>query len=210
VLKDGGLRRNSQAQLDRLLQQMLDEPEREADLTREVETQFGETRAILALDMSGFSRTTQLRGIVAFLLMIHRMRQIVTPVIEAHGGLVVKAEADNLYCLLETVEAAVNAARELIEKLEGDNQACGDDRQIYVSIGIGWGAILNIDEDDLFGDEVNLASKLGEDLAGRSEVLLTQAAQVQAQAAGIRTRESSASISGLPLIYHQLVSPGQA
>ena len=198
------LKRNSQAHLDRLLQQMLDQPEREAELTREVEEQFGETRAVLVLDMSGFSRTTQLRGIVAFLLMIHRMRQIVTPVIEAHGGLVIKAEADNLLCLLNSVADAVAAARALIQHLNTENATCGGDRQIYVSIGIGWGRVLNIDEDDLFGDEVNLASKLGEDLAGRSEVLLTPAAQAQAAEAGIATREAAASISGLPLTYHRL------
>jgi class 3 adenylate cyclase len=200
-----GLRRNSRAHLDQLLQQMLDRPEAEAELTREIEEQFGETRAVLVLDMSGFSRTTQLRGIVAFLLMIHRMRRIVTPVIEANGGLVIKAEADNLYCLLESVDGAVNAARELIAKLDRDNEDCGEGCEIYVSIGIGWGQILNIDEEDLFGDEVNLASKLGEDLAERSEVLLTAAAQAQAAAAGIETREAGASISGLPLVYYRLV-----
>ena len=199
------LKRNSQAHLDRLLQQMLDDPSREAELTREIEDHFGETRAVLVLDMSGFSRTTQLRGIVAFLLMIHRMRRIVTPVIESHRGRVVKAEADNLYCLLESVADAVAAARGLIARLDSDNLGCGDDRHIYVSIGIGWGRVLNIDEDDLFGDEVNLASKLGEDLAARSEVLLTPAAQAQAAQAGVLTREMTASISGLPLSYFQLI-----
>ncbi len=199
------LKRNSRAHLDRLLQQMLDAPEREDELTREIEDAFGETRAVLVLDMSGFSRTTQLRGIVAFLLMIQRMRRIVTPVIEAHRGLVIKAEADNLYCLHESVDGAIAAARELIARLDADNLGCGDGRHIYVSIGIGWGRVLNIDEDDLFGDEVNLASKLGEDLAGRSEVLLTPAAQAEATRAGIETREMTASISGLPLTYHQLV-----
>jgi class 3 adenylate cyclase len=204
-VNEAGLKRNSKAHLERLLQQMLDRPQDEAELSRELEEQFAETRAVLVLDMSGFSRTTQLRGIVAFLLMIHRMRQIVTPVIEDHGGLVIKAEADNLLCLLESVEDAVQAARTLIARLDGDNKLCAEGRQIYVSVGIGWGRILNVDEEDLFGDEVNLASKLGEDLAQRSEVLLTPAAQAQAAAAGIETREGSASISGLPLVYHRLI-----
>jgi class 3 adenylate cyclase len=204
-VNEAGLKRNSKAHLERLLQQMLDRPQDEAELSRELEEQFAETRAVLVLDMSGFSRTTQLRGIVAFLLMIHRMRQIVTPVIEDHGGLVIKAEADNLLCLLESVEDAVQAARALIARLDGDNKLCAEGRQIYVSVGIGWGRILNVDEEDLFGDEVNLASKLGEDLAQRSEVLLTPAAQAQAAAAGIETREGSASISGLPLVYHRLI-----
>lgn len=204
-MTEPALRRNSRAHLDRLLDDVLARPEAEAEIAAEIDAQFGEERAVLILDMSGFSRTTQLRGIVAFLAMIHRMRQIATPLIEAHGGLVVKAEADNLYCLLETVDGAVKAARALIAQLTDENEACEEGRHIYVSIGIGHGRVLDIDEDDLFGDEVNLASKLGEDLAGRNEVLLTQAARAALGDTEVELRETRASVSGIPLTYHQLV-----
>jgi class 3 adenylate cyclase len=200
-----GLKRNSKDYLERLLQDMLDRPSSEAEITREIEEEFGETRAVLVLDMSGFSRTTQRRGIVAFLLMIHQMKRIARPTIEANGGIVVKAEADNLFCLLESVTGAINAAREIIGRLETVNLVLPEDRRLYASIGIGWGRILNVDERDLFGDEVNLASKLGEDVAAKNEVLLTQAAQAIAAEAGIETREASVSISGLTLNYYQLI-----
>jgi hypothetical protein len=75
------LRRTSDAHLSRILGEMLDQPEAKEELTREIYERYGETRAILVLDMSGFTRTTQLRGVVAFLLMIYRMRQIVAPII---------------------------------------------------------------------------------------------------------------------------------
>lgn len=39
------------------------------------------------------------------------------------------------------------------------------------AVGIGFGRILNIESRDIFGDEVNLACKLGEDIAERSEIL---------------------------------------
>jgi class 3 adenylate cyclase len=198
------LRRNSHANLERLLGEMLARPEAEDELAREIDAQFGETRAVLVLDMSGFSRTTQRRGIVAFLLMIHEMRRIAEPVIEANGGIVVKAEADNLYCLLESVEGAVAAAREVIERLDAANLLLPDERRLYASIGIGWGRVLNVDERDMYGDEVNLASKLGEDVAERGEILLTDAARKQAAAAAIDTRERTISISGLSLCYHAL------
>ena len=198
------LRRNSHANLERLLGEMLARPEAEDELAREIDAQFGETSAVLVLDMSGFSRTTQRRGIVAFLLMIHEMRRIAEPVIEANGGIVVKAEADNLYCLLESVEGAVAAAREVIERLDAANLLLPDERRLYASIGIGWGRVLNVDERDMYGDEVNLASKLGEDVAERGEILLTDAARKQAAAAAIDTRERTISISGLSLCYHAL------
>jgi class 3 adenylate cyclase len=199
------LRRNSHANLDRILREMMERPEAQEELTREIDEQFGETRAVLVLDMSGFSRTTQKRGITAFLLMIHQMRLIATPTIEENGGIVVKAEADNLYCLLGSVTGAVTAAREIMKRLDAANLLLPEERRLYASIGIGWGRILNIDERDMFGDEVNLASKLGEDVAERGEILLTAAAQVEASAAGLQTRAEAISISGLSLSYHALV-----
>ena len=159
----------------------------------------------MVLDMSGFARTTQRRGIVAFLLMIHQMKRVAEPVVRANGGVVVKAEADNLYCLFETAADAVAASRKVMQRLESVNLLLPDDRRLYASIGIGYGRILNVDEDDIFGDEVNLASKLGEDIADKGMILLTPAARAQAEAAGFETREEMVSISGLSLSYHALV-----
>jgi class 3 adenylate cyclase len=198
------LRRTSDAHLSRILGEMLDQPEAKEELTREIYERYGETRAILVLDMSGFTRTTQLRGVVAFLLMFYRMRQIVAPIIQANGGVVVKTEADNLYCLLDTVESAITAARSLISRLEDENASKDEDQRIYVSIGIGYGCILNIAQEDIFGDEVNLASKLGEDLAERGQVLLTNAASAHMPPGIVELHEVNASISGIPLTYHRL------
>lgn len=200
-----GLRRNSRDNLDRLLGEMIERPEAQAELAAEVDRDFGEMRAVMVLDMSGFSRTTQRRGITAFLLMIHQMKLIAGPAVTANGGVVVKAEADNLFCLFEKVAEAVAAGREITRRLEMVNPLLPEDRRLYASIGIGYGRILNVDEDDLFGDEVNLASKLGEDIADRGVILLTEAAQAEAKEAGIATRAEEIGISGLSLPYHVVV-----
>ena len=199
------LRRNSRDNLDRLLDEMIEKPSEYQALAAEVERDFAETRAVMVLDMSGFSRTTQRRGIVAFLLMIHQMKRIARPSVEQAGGIIVKSEADNLFCLFEDVPGAVAAARRIVERLETANLLLPEDSRLYASIGIGYGPILNVDEEDLFGDEVNLSSKLGEDIAERGMILLTEAARERAAAAGIETREDTASISGLSFTYHRLV-----
>jgi class 3 adenylate cyclase len=204
-MNEPALRRNSRSNLDRILREMIERPEAQEELAREVDAHFGETRAVMVLDMSGFSRTTQRRGIVAFLLMIHQMKLIATPTVEANGGLVVKSEADNLYCLFETVKGAIKASRELIQRLDTVNLLLPEERRLYAAIGIGHGRIINIDEEDLFGDEVNLASKLGEDVAERGQILLTEAARAEATDAGIETRQESISISGLSLAFHALI-----
>jgi class 3 adenylate cyclase len=204
-MNEPALRRNSRSNLDRILKEMIERPEAQEELAREVDANFGETRAVMVLDMSGFSRTTQRRGIVAFLLMIHQMKLIAAPTVEANGGLVVKAEADNLYCLFETVKGAIKASRELMQRLDTVNLLLPEERRLYAAIGIGHGRIINIDEEDMFGDEVNLASKLGEDVAERGQILLTEAARAEAADAGMETREESISISGLSLAFHALI-----
>jgi len=194
--------RNSRATLERLLSEMIEQPERREEISQDIESIFAQDKAILVLDMSGFSRTTRQHGIVCFLLMIHQMQLMARPAIENHKGLLIKAEADNLFCLFDTVTDAIGAAREIVGRLATVNLILPEDRRLYASVGIGYGRILNVGDEDLFGDEVNLASKLGEDVAGRGAVLLTSQAQAQLQDAAIQTREELLSISGLSLSYH--------
>lgn len=192
---------NTREHLHALLSQIIDHPELRTQISDEIERTFTQRRAVLVLDMSGFSRTTQIHGVVSFLMMIHQMRLLAVPTIEANGGVLVKAEADNLYCLFETVEKAVSAAREIIRQLSTVNPLLPAGRKLYASIGIGFGDVLVLGEEDLFGDEVNLASKLGEDVAQGGMILLTEAARAQ-QADGVKASEERASISGLTLVYH--------
>jgi class 3 adenylate cyclase len=142
-------------------------------------------------------------GVVSFLMMIHQMRLLAVPTIEAKGGVLVKAEADNLYCLFDGVGEAVRAAREITRQLATVNPLLPVGRKLYASMGIGFGDILVLRDEDLFGDEVNLASKLGEDVAQGGMVLLSEGARAVLDPS-VKTTEERASISGLALIYHTL------
>jgi len=193
--------RRSREHLFAQLSRIIAEPERRDEIAEEIEAEFTERRAVLVLDMSGFSRTTQVHGVVAFLVMIHQMRLLAGPVIEAVGGVVLKAEADNIYCLFDTVDDAVGAATEIIGKLAAANVDLPQHLRLYASIGIGYGDILVLTGKDMFGDEVNLASKLGEDVAQAGDVLLTTAARAALNPA-VATAEARASVSGLTLVYH--------
>jgi adenylate cyclase len=193
---------NSPETLERLLTEMIRYPDRRAELSKEIEETFGQQKAVLVLDMSGFSRTTQRLGIVSFLMMIHQMRLICRPCVEERNGKVIKAEADNLLCLFETVEDAVHATREMTHRLDAANQVLPAENHLYAAFGIGYGNVLNIGDEDIFGDEMNLASKLGEDIARPGEILLTMAAQANLKETDIKTREEGVSISGISLYYY--------
>jgi class 3 adenylate cyclase len=197
-------RHNSHVNLDRLLGEMVRQPEHAAEISETIDDIFGQEKAVMVLDMCGFSRTTRHHGIVSFLLMMHQMQSIARPCIEAERGLVVKAEADNLFCLFDTVTDAVRAAQEIIQRLRALDAVLPDDRRLYVSIGIGYGHLLNVEDKDLFGDEVNLACKLGEDVGARGQILLTSAAHVQLSDSPISAREEHVSISGLSLSYYSI------
>ena len=64
---------NTREELSRLLQERNEHPDRVEQIDARIRETFGETHAVLVMDMSGFSRMTIKHGIIHFLAMIHRM-----------------------------------------------------------------------------------------------------------------------------------------
>ena len=154
-------------------------PERLAEIDQEIHQLFGATHAVMVLDMCGFSRLTMRYGITHFLAMIHRLHAIVAPIVVARGGRVVKTEADNVFAVFPDVGPAVAAAAQIQDRLRAANVFLPADWDLHASLGIGYGELLMVGEDDLYGNEMNLASKLGEDVAGSGEIFLTEAAHAR-------------------------------
>lgn len=167
---------------------------------------FGVNKAPLVLDMSGFSALTTRYGIMHYLAMVRRMQLALRPMVERTGGQIVKFEADNLFAVYDEVEPAIRAAIQMNMSLEAMNTMTDDTRDIHVSIGIAFGKLLLVPERDFYGDPVNLASKLGEDIAGRGEILVTDAAfQRVRPESGIQTEKLEMSISGITIPAHKVL-----
>jgi class 3 adenylate cyclase len=138
--------------------------------------------------------------------MIRRMRRICEPCFREHGGELLKAEADNLFYSFDSATAAVAAAREAQLRIAEANRLHPADDHLFCAIGIGCGEVLWLGGGEVHGQEVNLASKLGEDIARDGQILLTAGARSALDsAAAVVTREASVSISGLELTYHEVV-----
>src|SRR5918998_2425051 len=176
---------NTKNNLMKLLDELGEHPERIADVTARIEEMFEQERCVLVLDMSGFTRATQQGNLISFLLSINQMQRLVTPVVEDRGGIVVRAEHDNLTCLFDDVGQAIEASREITGRLQSANVILPSDKELYASVGIGFGAILNVENEAIYGNEVNLASKLGEDIGNLGDVLLTPAAYERIEAIDI-------------------------
>ena len=153
-----------------------EQPEKRARIAAEIEERFRQDLAILVLDSSGFSRTVRTAGIVHFLALLERLGQVVRPCIERAGGRVLRTEADNIFAVFLDPSTAVGCAQAILRDLDAANRTLPEHEQIYAAMGIGYGSVLVVDNETLYGDEMNLACKLGEDLARRDEVLLTPAA----------------------------------
>lgn len=172
----GAARVHDRHHLDALLALRNQQPELRAQVDAAIEQAFVRPVAMLVLDMCGFSRITARHGIIHFLALIHRMEQAARPAIAANGGEVVKQEADNLFAVFTHPQQALEAALDVLRALAAMNAVQPPEAQLQASVGIGYGPTLVIAGKDLYGHEMNLACKLGEDIAGPGEVLLTPAA----------------------------------
>lgn len=126
-------------------------------------------------DTADFTVRTARDGILHFLMVFNRAVEGARPVLARAGGVIVKVEADSLLLRFEDANEACRGVEALDAYLHRLNRSCPGGEHLRFSYGIGYGDILAV-EGDLFGLEVNLASKLGEDLARPGEALLTSAA----------------------------------
>ncbi len=197
------MKTNNRTNLESLLQERNEYPERMAEIDAKINETFRQNYAILVMDMSGFSRTTLRYGIIHFLAMIHRMQGIVKPIISECGGTVVKEEADNIFAVFPDVKSAVEAAIDSLKQTAAVNTTLPPEMDIYLCIGIGCGDVLMLEGEDMYGSEFNLASKLGEDLAERGEILLTSAAFEKLEGDKQDWERVELSISGLELVAYK-------
>ncbi len=178
--------------------------ENEQDKREKIEAalwqEFGRVKAVLVMDMSGFSLLSYRHGIVHYLSMVRRMQLTSQPIIEKYQGQVVKYEADNCFAVFDEPLSAVRAALALNTAFFAVNILTGDESDIRVAIGIDYGEVLLIGGPDYFGNPVNCASKLGEDVAGPGEILVAAAAMKEIPAtAGIQGQKLEIVLAGVPV-----------
>jgi class 3 adenylate cyclase len=196
----------SRAHLHRLLKEYNEYPERQKAIDEKIHAEFGKAVAIVVIDSCGFSRSVRQHGIVNYLARLERLERVVSPLIEQHGGRVLRVEADNIFALFKDIDAAVRCAAEVQLHVEIANEPLPAASEIYVAIGVGYGRVLLVGDNDAYGDEMNVACKLGEDLAERGEILLTASAYATIEDTKTWAFEnSSVTISGLDLTSYRLV-----
>jgi TolB-like protein/class 3 adenylate cyclase/tetratricopeptide (TPR) repeat protein len=116
--------------------------------------------AIVCADVVGYSR---LMGAdeTGTLATLKAHRQVIDPVIAANGGRIVKTTGDGLLIEFPSVVDAVRAGLDVQRLMAGRNAEIAADLRMLLRIGVHLGDVI-IDDEDIFGDGVNIAARLQE------------------------------------------------
>lgn len=144
-------------------------------IDKELEDRCTENLAVLMADSSGFTRIAHKHGILQFLATMTQAYDRVIPILTSRGGTCISHNADNILGVFDEPEMAVAAAIAMHRHLRRHNRSLPEKEQFNICIGINYGAVLRL-SDNIYGDAVNIAAKLGEDLAAKDEILITRPA----------------------------------
>ena len=134
----------------------------------------------MATDLSGFSRGVARFGIIHFLQTIHESERILMPVLERHGGRLLKVEGDSFLAIFADPRDAIAASIEMQRVTRAYNVHKSAEEHVLLGVGLGFGRVLRVAEGEVYGNEVNSACILGETYAHGYDILVTDAVRQRA------------------------------
>jgi adenylate cyclase len=199
-IKDG-----RKKELYKLLDERNADPDKKQEIDRKIIQEFEKSVAIMMTDSVGFSHKTRTYGIIQYLAVLKKINDELEKIIEKYDGRLLKEWADNFIIVFESPVNAVKAAIDMNCYIKRYNQTAASDEKFGICIGIGYGPVLYTG-DDYFGDEVNITSLLGEDVANDCEILITEGAYdyLKEHTDLIMTYVKELKISGIPLKYYSV------
>ena len=165
----------SQGRLEALIAARAQKGAKKKEIDARIWDLFGERWAVMFTDLSGFSRHVTEFGIIHFLQVIHESHRLLVPVLADHDGILLKLEGDSMLVMFRNPGKALTCSIAMQRVLETYNRRRPASEKVLLCVGLGYGDVLRIGDHDVFGAEVNAASKLGEDTADAKEILVTEA-----------------------------------
>jgi class 3 adenylate cyclase/DNA-binding CsgD family transcriptional regulator/tetratricopeptide (TPR) repeat protein len=116
-------------------------------------------RAILAADAAGFSRLMA-QDEHATVTALDAARQVFRAQIEAQQGRVIDMAGDSVLAVFETATGAVAAALAVQQELATASVGSAPERRMHFRIGVHLGDVIEKPDGTVYGDGVNVASRL--------------------------------------------------
>src|SRR5262245_34278328 len=116
--------------------------------------------ALFAADVVEYSRLmgADEEGTLAA-LKAHR-RELIDPLLTQHQGRIVKTTGDGLLIEFASIVDAVRCAVVMQQGMDSRNANVEESQRIRFRVGINVGDVIVEDDDDIFGDGVNVAARL--------------------------------------------------
>jgi class 3 adenylate cyclase len=176
-----------------LIEERLSSQREKAAVDARIWDLFGEEWAVVYTDLSGFSRNVAEFGIIHFLQVIHESKKLLIPIIDEHDGILLKTEGDSMLMIFRNPAKALDCAVGMQRAIARYNRRREASEQILLCVGIGFGKVLRIGDTDVFGEEVNAACKLGEDLASAWHILVTRSMRESVPGRAFQTVDNAPS-----------------
>ena len=127
--------------------------------------------AIVAADISGYSRLMQIDEEGTHTRVKRLERDLIQPSIAEHHGKLVKTTGDGFIAIFDSPVEAVRCGIVIQQNMIGRNASLPKHHWIEYRIGVNLGDVI-IESDDVYGDGVNIASRL-EGIADPGQVYIS-------------------------------------
>src|SRR3954470_20594035 len=127
--------------------------------------------AIVAGDISGYSRLMQIDEDGTHARVKRIERELIEPSIAEHHGKLVKTTGDGFLAIFDSPVEAVRCSIVIQQTMVGRNASLPKHHWIEYRIGVNLGDVI-IEADDIYGDGVNIATRL-EGIADPGEVYIS-------------------------------------
>jgi adenylate cyclase len=133
--------------------------------------------AILAADVVGYSRLIEQDEAGTLAALRAWRKGIFEPLIARHEGRLVKLMGDGVLVEFRSAVNAVSCALDLQKHMSAADNDVAEGRRLVLRIGISLGDVV-VEDDDLYGEGVNIASRL-ESIAEPGDILISGTAYDQ-------------------------------
>ncbi|MCA9429632.1 MAG: CHAT domain-containing protein, partial [Candidatus Omnitrophica bacterium] len=140
---------------------------------RDIEQRIEESRirgCVMFTDLSGYTAYLDRYGDVAGRRRVQSARECVSAAADRHNGRIIKGLGDGWMLLFESAQEAVLASVEMQRCVQFSQRE--EINPIKLKIGLDYGGILE-DEDDIYGDVVNVSSRLT-DLCKGDDIVISR------------------------------------
>ena len=130
--------------------------------------------AIMKTDIQGFSKKIEFMSGSELSDLLDDHKQFIINKIYKYSGSIIKGEGDSFWIEFDNVTSATQAAIEIQKNIKVDRSNSQASPQLSIRIVITLGDVLHKD-DDVFGESINLASRI-EEVTPPNEIYLSHAA----------------------------------